>query len=163
MKRKKKIYSKPKRPFNKQRIDEEANIKKEFGLKNKKEIWRAEARIKAIREKAKKMISSPPEEQEILFNKLKKIGLKVNSIGDVLSLDKEDYLKRRLQTVVVNKKLATKPKSARQLITHKKILVDGNVINSPSYIVSTELENKITLKTKKKKQEPKKGAEKNEE
>lgn len=163
MKRKKKIYSKPKRPFNKQRIDEEANIKKEFGLKNKKEIWRAEARIKAIREKAKKMISSPPEEQEILFNKLKKIGLKVNSIGDVLSLDKEDYLKRRLQTIVVNKKLATKPKSARQLITHKKILVDGNVINSPSYIVSTELENKITLKTKKKKQEPKKGAEKNEE
>ncbi len=150
MKRKKKIYSKPKRPFNKQRIDEEAKIKKEFGLKNKKEIWRAEARIKAIREKAKKMISSPPEEQEILFSKLKKIGLKVNSIGDVLSLDKEDYLKRRLQTVVVNKKLATKPKSARQLITHKKILVDGKVINSPSYIVSTELENKITLKTKKK-------------
>ena len=162
MKRKKKIHSKPKRPFNKQRIDEEANIKKEFGLKNKKEIWRAEARIKAIREKAKKMISSPPEEQEILFNKLKKIGLKVNSIGDVLSLDKEDYLKRRLQTIVVNKKLATKPKSARQLITHKKILVNGNVVNSPSYIVSTELENKITLKEKKKnkKQESKKESEK---
>jgi len=161
MKRKKKIHSKPKRPFNKQRIDEEANIKKEFGLKNKKEIWRAEARIKAIREKAKKMISSPPEEQEILFNKLKKIGLKVNSIGDVLSLDKEDYLKRRLQTIVVNKKLATKPKSARQLITHKKILVNGNVVNSPSYIVSTELENKITLKEKKKnkKQESKKNEE----
>jgi len=60
MKRKHKKYSKPKRPFDKERIDEESGIKKEFGLKNKKEIWRAEARIKSIREKAKKLISATP-------------------------------------------------------------------------------------------------------
>ncbi len=162
MKRKHKTYSRPKRPFDKQRIDEEARIKKEFGLKNKKEIWKAEARIKAIREKAKKLISSSPVEQQALFSRLKKIGLNANSISDVLSLDKEDYLKRRLQTFVVNKKLATTTKSARQLITHKKILVDGNIINSPSYIVSIELENKITLKTKKK-NEKQESKQKNEE
>ena len=34
MKRKHKIYSRPKRPFDKVRIDEEAKIKEEFGLKN---------------------------------------------------------------------------------------------------------------------------------
>ena len=155
MKRKHKTYSKPKRPFDKQRIDEEARIKKEFGLKNKKEIWKAEARIKAIREKAKKLISASPEEQHALFDRLKKIGLNVNSIANVLSLDKRNYLERRLQTIV-SKKLATTLKSARQLITHKKVLVNENVIDSPSYIVPVKVEDKITLKKKIKKEEKKK-------
>ena len=149
MKRKHKIYSKPKRPFDKARIDEEAGIVKEFGLKNKREIWRAEAKIKTIREKAKKLISAKPEEQEILFNKLNKIGLKVDSISSVLSLDKKDYLRRRLQTIVVEKKLASTPKQARQFITHRKILVNGRAVDSPSYIVPVELEGKIALKEKK--------------
>ncbi len=149
MKRKHKIYSRPKRPFDKVRIQEEGEIVKEFGLKNKREIWRAEAKIKSIREKAKKLISAKPEEQEVLFNKLNKMGLKVNSISTVLSLDKRDYLKRRLQTVVVEKKLATTPKQARQFIVHKKVIVDGRAVNTPSFIVPVELENKITLKKKK--------------
>lgn len=146
MKRKHKIYSRPKRPFDKTRIGEEGEIVKEFGLKNKREIWKAEAKIKIIREKAKKLISAKPEEQQILFNKLNKIGLKVNSISSVLSLDKRDYLRRRLQTIVVTKKIASTPKQARQLITHKKILVEGKAVSVPSYIVPVELENKITLK-----------------
>ena len=102
-----------------------------------------------MREKAKKLISSKPEEQQILFNKLNKIGLKVDSISSVLSLDKKDYLKRRIQTIVVTKKLASTPRQARQLIVHKKILVDGKAVNIPSYVVPIELENKITLKEKK--------------
>ncbi len=155
MKRKHKRYSKPKRPFDKTRIEEEAKIKKKFGLKNKKEIWKAEARIKAIREKAKKLISSSPEEQQALFNRLKKIGLNVNSIADVLSLNKEDYLKRRLQTVIADKKIAQTTRNARQLIVHKKILVDENVVNAPSYIVPINLEDKISLKIKNKKEEKK--------
>jgi small subunit ribosomal protein S4 len=146
MKRKHKIYSKPKRPFDKIRIDEEAKIKKEFGLKNKREIWKAEAKIKSMREKAKKLISANPEEKQALFNRLKKIGLNVNSIADVLSLNKRDYLKRRLQTIVVNKKIATTLKNARQLITHKKILVNDKIVNSPSYVV--KLEDKTSLKKK---------------
>ncbi|MGY4884263.1 MAG: 30S ribosomal protein S4 [Nanobdellota archaeon] len=149
MKRKHKIYSRPKRPFDKARIEEEVGIVKEFGLKNKREIWKAEAKIKIIREKAKRLISAKPEEQQILFNKLNKMGLKVNSISSVLSLDKKDYLKRRLQTIVVEKKLASTPKQSRQLITHKKVLVNGSAVDSPSYIVPVELEDKITLKDKK--------------
>jgi small subunit ribosomal protein S4 len=149
MKRKHKTYSRPKRPFDKARIDEEAVIKKEYGLKNKKEIWKAEAKIKSFREKAKKLISADSKEQKALFDRMKKIGINVNSIADILSLTKENYLKRRLQIIVVNKKISTTPKSARQLITHKKILVDGKVVDSPSYIVPVELENKITLKKKK--------------
>jgi len=150
MKRKHKIYSKPKRPFDKVRIEEESKLKKEFGLKNKKEIWKADAKIKKIREKAKKLISANSKEQKALFKKLKKDGLEVESIADVLSLNKKDYLKRRLQTILVIKNLATTPKSARQLINHKKVLVNQRVVNSPSYIVPKELENKIILKQKKK-------------
>lgn len=149
MKRKHKIYSRPKRPFEKQRIEEENKVKEDFGLKNKREIWKAEARIKEMREKAKVLISAAPEKQKSLFEQLKKIGLKVESIPDVLSLTKEDYLKRRLQTVVVKKRLAKTPKEARQLITHKKVLINGRVVSVPSFIVPVSLEDKIELKPKK--------------
>lgn len=150
MKQKHKLYSKPKRPFDKPRIEEEKQIKEEFGLKNKKEIWKAEAKIKSFREKAKKLISADEKKQKELFERLKKLGLEVNSIGDVLSLDKKDYLNRRLQTVVFKKKLANSVKQARQLITHKKVLVNGNAVGSPSYVVPVKLEEKIKLRGLKK-------------
>ena len=146
MKRKHKKYSRPKRPFDKARIEEEGEIKKEFGLKNKREIWKADAKIKAIREKAKKLISANEDEKQTFFDRLRKMGFKVDSISDVLSLDKKDYLKRRLQTILVAKKMAHTSKAARQLITHKKVLIGGDSINAPSYIVPVEMENKISLK-----------------
>jgi small subunit ribosomal protein S4 len=155
MKRKHKIFSRPKKPFDKVRIEEEAVIKKEFGLKSKREIWKADAKVKSIREKAKKLIGTDIEKQQKLFDSLKRIGLNVNSLADVLSLDKTDYLKRRLQTVVVAKRLATTPKSARQLITHKKVIVDKQVVDAPSYIVPLNLESKIRLKIKEKISKPK--------
>ena len=148
MKRKHKKYSKPRKLYDKNRIEEEVTIKEEFGLKNKREIWRAEARIKEMREKAKKLISAKPEEQGAFFSRLKKIGINVSSISDVLSLDKKDYLQRRLQSILVKKKLAKTPKSARQMIVHKKVLVNGNVVDSPSYPVPIEMEKFISLKIK---------------
>ena len=149
MKRKHKRYSRPKRPFDKTRIDEEAQIIKAFGLKNKREIWKAQAKINSIRERAKKLISADPKEQQELFERLKKIGIKADSIADVLSLNEQDYLKRRLQTILVTKRMATTTKSARQLITHKKVLINGRALDSPSYIVPIGLENKISLKESK--------------
>lgn len=151
MKQKHKIYSRPKRPFDKARIEDEAKIKKDFGLKNKKEIWKADSKIKSFREKAKKLIGKDEKDQKLLFERMKKIGLKVDSIADVLSLDKKDYLARRLQTIVAKKRLAPSIKGARQLINHKKVLVNGRVVDSPSYIVQVELEGKIELKKKAKK------------
>src|SRR3989338_5414425 len=163
MKRKHKTYSKPKRPFDKQRIEEEGEIRKEFGLKNKKEIWKAEAKIKSMREKAKKLIKSPHEKQKKLLTQLQKTGLNVNSIADVLALDKKNYLERRLQTILVRKKICTTPKSARQMITHRKILVDGKIVNIPSYIVPVKFEDKISVKEKKKTQKKIKEQEENEQ
>ncbi|VVB80220.1 30S ribosomal protein S4 [uncultured archaeon] len=149
MKRKHKTYSRPKRPFEKQRIEEENKVKEEFGLKNKREIWKAEARIKEMREKAKNIISASPEKQKALFDQLKKIGLNVNSVSDILSLTREDYLKRRLQTVLVKKRLAKTAKEARQLIVHKKVIVNGHAVSIPSFVVPVSLEEKIELKPKK--------------
>ncbi len=148
MKRKHKLYSRPKKPYDKKRIEEEAIIIERFGLKNKREIWKVQAKVDAIREKAKNLITAPEEEKEAFFKRLKRIGLNVDSIADVLSLTKEDYMARRLQTVVFNKKLATTIKGARQFITHKKVSVNGGLVNSPAYIVPIELENKISIKHK---------------
>ena len=74
MKKQRKKYSRPRRPFDKVRMDEESILKEKYGLKNKREIWKADARIKSLREKAKKLISADTKEQEALFNQLKKIG-----------------------------------------------------------------------------------------
>ena len=148
MKRKHKKYSKPKKPFNKERIIEEENIKKEFGLKNKKEIWKAEAKVKLIRKKARNLIKSSPEQKKRLFDQLNKIGLKADSLTDAFAINIKSYLERRLQTVVFKRRLANTIKEARQKIVHKKVLIDGKVINKPSYIVPIKLENKITIKEK---------------
>ena len=148
MKRKHKLYSRPKRPFDKKRIDEEKEIKEEFGLKNKKEIWKAEAKVKLIRKKARNLIKSSPEQKKRLFDQLNKIGLKADSLTDAFAINIKSYLERRLQTVVFKRRLANTIKEARQKIVHKKVLIDGKVINKPSYIVPIKLEDKITLKEK---------------
>jgi small subunit ribosomal protein S4 len=156
MKRKHKQYSRPKRPFEKLRIEQEGEIREEFGLKNKKEIWKAEAKVKNMREKAKNLIKADEKEQKALFEKLNKTGIKVNSIADILSLDKKDYLNRRLQTIVFKRNLTKSVKEARQKIVHRKVFVNNKIIDKPSYLVPVELENKITIKENKKIKEPKK-------
>jgi len=165
MMKKKKKYKKPRKKFDKLRIEEENILIKRYGLKNKREIWKAEAEIKKIRNKAKKLITKSDEEKERLIVKLKKTGFEVNNIADVLGLDKEDLLKRRLQTILVKKKLVTTPGQARQSITHKKVMIGNKKINSPSYIVPIDKENEISivpLKKKVKKKEER-GKEKSEE
>jgi len=150
MKRKHKLYSNPKKPFDKLRIEEERKIIEEFGLKNKKEIWKTEAKSKLVREKARNLIKSSQEKQKVLFEQLNKIGIKANSLTDAFAVDTRAYLARRLQTIVFKKGLSNTIKEARQKIVHRKISVDGKVINKPSYIVPVELEDKITIKNKKK-------------
>lgn len=142
--RKKKKYSRPRKLYDKVRIEEENSLTKKYGLKNKREIWKADSAIGRIRSQAKSLITASREKQDVLLNKLNKIGFKVEKIADVLSLSKEDWLKRRLQTFLVEKNLA-KPKEARQLIAHKHVFVDGKIVNIPSYIIKVEEENKIEV------------------
>jgi len=146
-------FSRPRKLYDKLRIEEENELVKKYGLKNKREIWKADSAIERIRNQAKKLITAPTEEQEKLFNKLNKIGFRISKIADVLDLEKEDWLKRRLQSILIEKKLA-KPKEARQLIAHKHVAINGKMVNIPSYIVKTDEENKIEIRLKRKTQEP---------
>ncbi|MBU0957420.1 MAG: 30S ribosomal protein S4 [Nanoarchaeota archaeon] len=135
----------PKKLFDKTRIDEENDLRDKYGLKNKKEIWKAEFEISIFRRRAKSLITAGLEEQKIFLDKLNKIGFSVDKIADVLALNKEDWLKRRLQTMILKNKVVNTPKEARQLIVHKHIKVNENVVNIPSYMVKKDEEDKITV------------------
>ncbi len=154
--RKHKKYSRPQRPFDKARIEEENAIRDKYGLKNKREIWKADASIKRVRDEAKKLITASKEEQDVFIERLNKKGFKVENIADVLSLGKGDWLERRLQTVVFRKGLVRTPKQARQLITHKNVAIGSQTVNKPSYQVSLSEEPKIKLKIVLKNKEEKK-------
>ena len=154
IKRKRKLFSRPKKLFDRTRMDEENVLIKRYGLKNKREIWKAKTAVSKLRRRAKALIGKDSEAQQKFFDKLNKMGIAVVDISDVLALTEESIFERRLQTFLYKKKLATTVKGARQLIVHKNVLVDGNVVNTPSFLVTRDLEDKITLKERKVKVKP---------
>jgi len=139
--RKPKMYVRPKKLYQSSRIAEENILKEKYGLKNKKEIWKTNAKLGYFRRRAKSLARSSLEEQEVLFRKLQK----TSTISEVLALKIEDILERRLPTVLLRKGLANTSRQARQLVTHKKVTIDGKIVNIPSYIVSISEENKIKV------------------
>ncbi|MEM5855096.1 MAG: 30S ribosomal protein S4 [Candidatus Aenigmatarchaeota archaeon] len=148
MRRLKKKYEKPRRPWDKERIEKEKELMKKFGLKRKKELWRAEAILRKYRRIARNLVGKKDEKKEkILIEKLKKMGFLKdgNSIDDVLSLTVENILERRLQTIVFMKGFANSIKHARQLITHGHVKVNGRKIQYPSYLVPIAEEDKIEV------------------
>lgn len=149
IKKKRKMFSRPRKLYDRVRIDEENVLVNSYGLKNKREIWKAKTLVSKFRRRAKSLIGKDIEEQKDFFDKLNNIGLNVTDIPDVLALTEKDIFERRLQTFLFKKKLCNTVKQARQLIVHKNVLVDGNVVNTPSFIITKDLEEKITLKEKK--------------
>ena len=143
--RQKKKYSRPQRPFDKVRIDEENILREKYGLKNKKEIWKADASIGRIRNLAKQLITASEEDKNAFIERMKARGFEVENIAEVLALDKENWLKRRLQTILLTKGLTTTPKQARQLITHKHVSIGNQIVNVPSYMVTLAEENLVKL------------------
>ena len=143
--RKHKKYSRPRKPFDKPRIEEENILREKYGLKSKREIWKADASIRRIRNRAKLLITKSEKEKELFIEKLRRHGFKVENIADALGLNKEDWLKRRLQTILVSKRLSATPKQARQLIAHKHVSIGNQIVNIPSYQVSLEEEPHVKL------------------
>ena len=54
-----KRYSTPRRLFEKVRIDEENLLLKNYGLKNKREVWKADFAVSKLRNLAKAFITAP--------------------------------------------------------------------------------------------------------
>ncbi len=153
--RKKKLYVRPKKMYEKVRIEEENNLKKKYALKSKREVWKVDAKVDYYRSRAKDLAKASMEEQKILFGKLTSLGIKVDSIADVLALKIENFLERRLPYILFRKGLAKTPQQARQFVAHKNVLINNNVVNSPSYIVPVAEENSISLRVKAKVKKPK--------
>ncbi|MBW3002083.1 30S ribosomal protein S4 [Candidatus Woesearchaeota archaeon] len=144
-------FSGPGHPWQKARIDEEKALKKEYGLKNKSEIWKHNSKLKNFAKQAKRLVALQGEqaekEKKQLLERLQKLGL-ISAGADteaVLSLTIKDILERRLQTIVYRKGLANSMRQARQYISHAHILVGGKQIKAPGYIVKTEEEPTITF------------------
>lgn len=154
--RKKKLYQRPRQIFEKERINEENKLVETYALKNKKEIWKTLAKVNYYRGRAKALAKKPLEEQEVLLNKLKALGLNTNTTTEVLGLKVEDILRRRLPTIITKRKLAHTVKQARQMVVHKKVLIDGKAVSVPSYLVPLSEESQITIKKKERKPKAKK-------
>lgn len=64
-------------------------------------------------------------------------------LDDVLNLTIHDIMERRLQTILVRKKMALTMKQARQMITHGHIMIGDKIVRSPSHLVTLEEEKMI--------------------
>jgi small subunit ribosomal protein S4 len=150
-----KQYATPKRRFEKTRIEDEKRLVIEYGLRNKREIWKAQSVIRKYRTAARELVAlksagaAHQEEFEKkraqLVNHLQRYGIigEGADIDNVLALKVEQQLDRRLQTMVCRKGLARSPKQARQFITHGHIAIGGRRVTIPSYRVSRKEESEI--------------------
>ena len=124
-------------------------LTRNYGLKNKKELWRASSKLRNWRSQARTLVGLSKSKRGVaekqLFTRLIKLGLLNKNAGldDILSLTIEQVLDNRLQTQVYKQGLASTAKQARQFITHCKVLVNGTVVTAPSYAYAVT--DKITL------------------
>jgi small subunit ribosomal protein S4 len=156
-----KKYSAPKHPWRAERIQEEKGIGKTYGLKNKKEIWKAHAYLRAIRQQARTLLAKKTPQSNVektqLIDRLVRLGLMKpdEGIDDILVLTTTDILNRRLQTLVHKlglastisqaRGLASTISQARQLISHGHVMIKGTKVTSPSYLVLAQEEKHIAL------------------
>ncbi len=146
--RSKKIYAKPRHPWQAERIEEEKKIVKKHGLKNKKELWKCQTMLRNFRRQARKSMAlgtaQAEKEEKQLLDKLERLNLLKNpTLDGVLALQINDILERRLQTRVYKKGLANTISQARQYIVHGHISVDGSKVTSPGHLVKKDEEETI--------------------
>jgi small subunit ribosomal protein S4 len=148
-KRQKKKYETPRFPWRTDILQEELKLLGQYGLRNKRELWRHKTMLSEFRGTARALIGKPPEERRKmegeLLNRLKKLGIirETAVLDDVLDLTIEDILERRLQTIVFRKGLAKSIHQARQIITHGHIVIGKQRVTVPSYLVTKDEEEQI--------------------
>jgi small subunit ribosomal protein S4 len=150
-KKPRKKYSAPKHPWRSDQLSQELYLIGNYGLRNKRELWKARTELSNIRKQARTLLAEPPEtrakkEKEFLFSLNRKgiIGSKM-SLDDVLVLTVENILERRLQTSVWKKGIALSPYQSRQMITHGHIMIGGKVVTRPGYMIRSDEEKDIRL------------------
>ncbi len=144
-----KVWRKPKRPLNYELKMEELKTLGTFGLRTKRELWKAHTELSRVRHQARSLLALRQEvraeKEPILMKSLARIGLVSSdaTLDDVLNLNVDDLLSRRLQTIV-SKKLGFKtPYQARQAVIHGHIMIGERKIDIPSYTVQIDEEGSI--------------------
>lgn len=145
------VWKKPKRPLNYDLKMEELKTLGTFGLKTKRELWKAHTQLSRLRHQARSLLALRQEVREkkepILLQSLAKVGLveESSTLDDVLNLQVTDLLSRRLQTVVQKKFSFKTPYQARQAVVHGHIMIGDRIVNVPSYVVRTNEEKQVSL------------------
>ena len=144
-----KVWRKPKRPLNYELKMDELQTLGTFGLRTKRELWKAHTELSRVRQQARSLLAltqeARAEKEPILLKSLSRIGLVSEnaSLDDVLNLKPTDLLARRLQTIV-SKKLGFKtPYQARQAVIHGHIMVGDRKVDIPSYTVTVAEEDSV--------------------
>ena len=151
-KKTKKKFSRPQHPWRRTQLAEEKVLVEEYGLKNKKDLWKIASKLSHFKHQAKALIArmglQAEMERKLFLEKLQKMSLVPAgaTVDDVLSLSVKDLLERRLQTMVYRRGLANSIKQARQFIVHGHIIVNGQKFNVPSFLVPGNVEEMITYK-----------------
>ena len=145
----------PTHPWKQARIDEEHDLKERYGLKKvggMREIWREKSALRRHRNQAMKLIGRVDsteghyaKEKEQLLDSLTKKGLLQTGadVGDVLEINVEHMLSRRLQSVVYYKGLAPSMRASRNLIVHGHICIGDQRMTVPGYHVLKEEEDSL--------------------
>ena len=138
-----KTYDTPSHPWQGERIKAEVVVVNEYGLKNKREVWKAQTTLRNLRKQSGD--AQAKIEADALLAKCGRLGFLTTdaTLNDILTLKADDVLSRRLQTIVYEKGLSSTIKQARQMITHGHIFVNGHKVTVPGYIVTRKEESSI--------------------
>lgn len=139
------LYETPKHPWEGARMEEERKLLERYGLKNKRELWKAQSVLRGFRRQARELqarlrtgAAQARRETDQLLGRLVRLGvLPVGSptLDDVLALSTEDLLKRRLEWVVFSRGLAPTPMGARKWIVHGHFTIGDHRVTRPGYLV----------------------------
>ncbi|MCI4349196.1 MAG: 30S ribosomal protein S4 [Thermoplasmata archaeon] len=138
-------YDAPKHPWEAVRMEEERKLLQKYGLKNKRELWKAQAILRGFRRQARDLQArlrageaQAKLETDGLLGRLTRLGLLpagTPTLDDVLALGTEDVLARRYEWIVVRRGLAPTPYGGRQLIVHGHLVIGERRMTRPGYLV----------------------------
>lgn len=146
-------YDTPKHPWEATRMAEERKLLTKYGLKNKRELWKAQSILRRIRRQARELQAriraaeeQAQKETTDLLGRLSRLGVLpvgTPTIDDVLALTTEDILRRRFETVVYGHGLAPTAESARKWIVHGHFTMGDHRVTRPGYLVRLDEESQI--------------------